>query len=373
MKTGQTLQGLAAEIERRANAKRDLVAPTAKLHMVEAVYAPYGEEKQNIQPHLSVAGQESFSINGVAHDQIGTFTGIPSKYYDRMLKDAPALLCSNVNKWLHESNDKRMVRTLDGTARAFLSDKFRPLENEDLAEAVLPVILDLGLDVMSCEITNRRLYLKVVDPKVTREIAEIGGTWGDGKHKILRGYASPAVTISNSEVGMGALSVLGGVYQDWCTNLATFGERSVRKYHVGARHELASEEIYSLLSNEARAAQDKAVWHQIREVVKIAFDRARFDQLIDKVEGTQQDKIEGDPVQVVSLAAKRFGANEAEGKGILRHLIEGGSLTRFGLYNAITRTAQDLESYDRATEFEAIGGKIIELPKSEWNTLALAA
>lgn len=370
MKTGKSLTELATEIVRRAKHRHDLVVPAPYIHMVGAIY-PENGNREGVR--LSVADRENFEINSIAHDQIGTHTGIPAKYYDRMLQHDPFLLAKNVNRWLHASNEKRMVRTLDGTARAFLSDKFRPLENDDLAEQVLPIIMDLGLDVMSCELTDRRLYLKVVDPKVTREIAEIGGTWGDGKHKILRGFASPAVTISNSEVGMGSLSVLGGVYQDWCTNLATFRERSVKKYHVGARHELASEEIYALLSKETRAASDKAIMMQIGEVVKIAFDRARFDELVDKIEGTQQDKIEGDPVKVVDLAAKKFGATEDEGKSILRHLIEGGSLTRYGLHNAVTRTAQDLPSYDRATEFESIGGKIIELPKTEWHNLARAA
>ena len=51
---------------------------------------------------------------------------------------------------------------------------------------------------------------------------------------------------------------------------------------------------------------------------------------------------------------------------MLRHLIEGGDLTRYGLFNAITRAAADLDSYDRATEFERFGGQVVELPKRDW-------
>jgi len=43
------------------------------------------------------------------------------------------------------------------------------------------------------------------------------------------------------------------------------------------------------------------------------------------------------------------------------------------LHSAVTRAAQDLESYDRATELEYIGGKIIELPQTDWERLAVAA
>ena len=34
-----------------------------------------------------------------------------------------------------------MVRTLDGKARAFLSDRYHRIDNEQIAEAVLPVLL----------------------------------------------------------------------------------------------------------------------------------------------------------------------------------------------------------------------------------------
>lgn len=364
MPSGKTLQQLAVEIERRAAAKKDLVAPTGKLELVSA---------DDGSVSLNVGSDQKFSVNGVAHDQIGTFTGIPAKYYDRMRAQNPALLAQNVNAWLHASEEKRMVRTLDGTVRAFLSDRYRPLENEDLAAAVLPVIQSLDLEVVSSEITERRFYLKVVDKSVVRELAKTGNAFGDGQHKIIKmRHASPAITISNSEVGLGALSVLGGLYDGFCSNLATFGERSVRKYHVGARHDMAGEEIYSILSTEARQATDRATWLQIGDVVKAAFDRAKFDQLVDKVTGTAANKID-DVVETVNLASKRFGFNEAEGKSVLQHLIQGGELSQFGLYNAVTRTAQDLEDYDRATEFEATGGKIIELAPTEWRELAKAA
>jgi hypothetical protein len=368
MKSGKTLIELATEIQRRAEAKKDLVTSSARLAMVET-NAGCG----NAGVRLAITGEDSYAINDIAHGQIGEFAGIPAKYYERMKTEAPALLAKNVNHWLSGNPTPRLIRTMDGTVRAMLSDRYRPLENEDLAEAVLPVIQDLGLDIMSCDVTERRLYIKVVDPRVTRELKAAGGAWGDGNHNIIKlRTAMPAVTISNSEVGMGALSVLGGLYDGFCSNLASFGERSARKYHAGAKHELVGEELYALLSPETRRVSDQALWMQIRDTVKIAFDRARFDQLVDKVEGTIHDKVE-DPVQVVSLASKKFGVTEEHGKSILRHLVEGGSLSRFGLYNAITRASQDIESYDEATRLEAIGGKIIELPKSEWNVLAKAA
>ena len=49
---------------------------------------------------------------------------------------------------------------------------------------------------------------------------------------------------------------------------------------------------------------------------------------------------------------------------ILNHLARGGNATLWGLVNAITRTAEDVASYDRAIELERYGGMALELPAS---------
>ena len=43
------------------------------------------------------------------------------------------------------------------------------------------------------------------------------------------------------------------------------------------------------------------------------------------------------------------------------------------MVNAVTHYLQDVEDYDRATEFEALGGKLIELAPNDWKELAQAA
>lgn len=361
MKHGKTLVELAQEIERRANAKKDLVASTKNIVMTADADLIVGDNREF-----------RFGVNQIAHDQIATHSDIPKKYYDKMLTESPILLANNVNTWFTKYPAKRMVRTLDGVSRAFLSDKYRPLENEDLAQAVIPVLMDLGLDVMSSEITDTRMFIKAVDPKVTRELKAVGGTFGDGGHNIVRCLA-PAITISNSEVGRGALSVLGGVYDGWCSNLASFGERSTRKAHVGARHEIVGDDLYAMLSDETRRVTDKATWAQVGDVVRAVFNEAHFNALCDKIAETATHKIDGDPVKVVELASKRFGLTDGDGASILRHLIEGGSLTRFGLYNAVTRASQDVTDYDKASAMERNGAQIIELPASEWKVMAAAA
>lgn len=77
--------------------------------------------------------------------------------------------------------------------------------------------------------------------------------------------------------------------------------------------------------------------------------------------------------EAVKVLAKKNSLNEFEQGNILRHLIEGADLSKYGLLNAVTRTAQDVDDYDRATDLEALGGNILVLPRSEWKQLAEAA
>ena len=54
-------------------------------------------------------------------------------------------------------------------------------------------------------------------------------------------------------------------------------------------------------------------------------------------------------------------------------LIKDGDLTGFGLVNAVTGYAQEVDLYDRSTELEAIGGRLLDQGAKEWSELAEAA
>jgi hypothetical protein len=128
MKAGRTLSELAAELERQTSTRKDYIAPQGKLEAV-----PAGND---IEIHGINGG---LTVTPYAHGQLSSHLAIPKKYYDRMAIEQPGLLASNINTWLHaDADNKRMIRALDGKVRAVLSPKYRPLDNFDLASAVLP-------------------------------------------------------------------------------------------------------------------------------------------------------------------------------------------------------------------------------------------
>lgn len=69
--------------------------------------------------------------------------------------------------------------------------------------------------------------------------------------------------------------------------------------------------------------------------------------------------------QSVKALGKSYSLTQDEQDNILRHLITDGDLSHYGLTNAITRSAQDATSYDRAIELEEIGGVFLHLPERQ--------
>ncbi len=313
-----------------------------------------------------------FDIGDVAHQQMAELAGIPKTYYDRMRTSFPELLRDNVNGWFgKEPRTQRLVRTLDGRARAVLSDRFRPLDNFDLMEAVLPTLQQNQCNIVSSEITEKRLYLKAILPNLEAEIR--GVQLGIGHNRVgEKNIVVAAVTISNSEVGHGSLSIMPAVFDTWCTNLAQMTTRFFRKYHIGGSGQ-GGDDVNELLSTATRRKLDAAFFAQVGDVIRGTFSDKGFREAVAAIQEAADAKIESrDLPAVVELAADRFALPKENRPSILRNLIERGELSRWGLASAITAEAGRIEDYELANDFEQVGGKVIELAKNDWAEISSA-
>ena len=136
MKQGKTLAELGRELQRQRQNRQDFLADTRSL---EVETNSYGSTL-----HLSLDSKTyGFGIGELAHQQIAARLNIPYRYYQKMQNEASELLDRNVNTWLEQKPERRMIRVLDGKVRAFLSDRYRRLDNLELCAAVLPVIQEM--------------------------------------------------------------------------------------------------------------------------------------------------------------------------------------------------------------------------------------
>ena len=356
MKFGKTLTELAMELDRQNNVKKDYLVDTRNMIMDAA------PQSTQLSIRNDKTGQTLiFSVNEVAHNQIGTTLGIPAKYYDKMRAENPDLLAANVNSWFEKNPRVHMIRTLDGVTRAFLSDSYRRIDNYDIAQTILPIlseVFDVTNPQNSFEVTDERLYLKVVNPKLTTEVSV-----GD--------VVQAGILITNSEVGLGSLMIQPLVYRLVCSNGMIINDAKVRKYHAGKRNEAL--EDYTLYSTETIKADDRALQLKIRDTVKAVSEQARFERVVNMMREAKEAKITAANIpQMVELAAPEFGYTKKEGEGILDYLIRGGDLSLYGFANATTRFAQDVESYDRSTTLESVGYSIMGMSTTQWNKLNAA-
>ena len=121
MKSGVTLQQMLTEVKRQSESKEDYLIAPNRLRMES-----YGKEMfLHLSDDSGTELIEPMTITGIAHRQIGTHLRIPAAYYDRMREERPDLLAYNANTWFKQESSQRMLRTLDGSARAYLSNRYR--------------------------------------------------------------------------------------------------------------------------------------------------------------------------------------------------------------------------------------------------------
>lgn len=221
MKSGISLVEMAKEIQRQAELKADYVMDTRSLRL-----EPFGSDLYlNAYTPSGEMAVEPLEINAIAHRQIGTHLKIPAAYYDKMLTQHPQLLSENVNAWFEREPAVRLVRTIGGTARAFLSNRYRRIDNLDIAGIVLPVLQDMeGMHFESCQLTESRMYIKVVNTRLQAEVSP-----GD--------IVQSGIIISNSEVGLGSVNIQPLVYRLVCSNGMVVNDAQTRRNHVGRVNE----------------------------------------------------------------------------------------------------------------------------------------
>ena len=344
MKSGISLVDMAKEIQRQADLKADYMLDTRSLRL-----EPFDSKLYlNAYDQSGVPALEPLEVNSIAHRQIGTHLKIPAAYYDKMLEEYPQLLAQNVNAWFQREPSVRMIRTIEGTARAFLSNRYRRIDNLDIASIVLPVLQDMeGMHFESCQLTESRMYIKVVNPRLQADVVP-----GD--------VVQAGVIISNSETGLGSVTIQPLIYRLVCSNGMVINDAKTRRNHVGRA--ATSDEDFSIYSNETLLADDHAFVLKIKDTVRAAISEARFAQAVSRMRESTEAMLDTKQLPaIVKLASSSFGITEDESNGVLEHLITGGDFSLYGLANAVTRFSQDVESYDRATKLEEIGYSVMTM------------
>jgi len=348
MRSEFNLVDLAKEIQRQSVSKKDYIADSP------ALKAAVVDDDVTVQ-----VNGKPLPLTPYAHGQLADKIGMPRKWYEKLRSDHPDLLANDVGQMFQREPKRMMVRTLtrptvtnDRFARAFLSDKFRPIDNDMIAAAALPILAEHRLQVRSSNLSDTRLYIQATFPTVKAEVKP-----GD--------VVMAGITITNSEVGAGAVSVQELIWRLLCSN-GMIGTKSLSRYHVGKR--IGEDGGVIDYSEAVHEKENEVFFMKIKETVQNALDTSTFDERVDVLRAAADRKFTKPMVEVVEVTQKRFGLGKGEGEQMLDFLAAGGDLTQWGLANSVTRLAQEVDA-DRAFELEKIGGQIVELKYNEFKGL----
>lgn len=324
-------------------------------------------------PTSMMVGGIPLELNNWSTQQVANFLEIPTRYIRTLQADDQELLRENFNRRMSRRCGERLIREYDGGAIAFLSNRYMKLDSADVANEVLEMLVNEypGVQVESMDLTEKRMYLKFVTPKLQGEV-----TKGD--------IVQAGVQVSNSDVGAARLSVNPLIFRLVCVNGLVVPETlgvGFNRVHLGRRldlRDLREEEV--TLMEEVTRKESAKILRDARNAVEDALDESKFQIVLEKMIQTTERKITGDPNEAMEEVARRFGfrttdrgGGQNEKAGILRHLIKGGDLSQWGVVNAVTDYSKEVSTYERASEIETIGGKILDMPDNQWERVATAA
>jgi hypothetical protein len=304
---------------------------------------------------------QSFTISEHAHSQLSAHLGINKKYYNKMLTEAPDLLITNIQRWFNQEASTRMFRTMDikdengitkeSTIRAFLSRQYFRIHNSDIFASLQPVFEREfpGLKFESMHVSDNYMYFKCF--------------WGKAQRELRQGDVMEAgFMLAHSETGCRALEIIPMTKRLICTNGMVHTEHhkdhGFYKRHTGSI--LTPNKGTFLMSGETQKLEQQAILSGVVDGVRHVLKGEWLNEVVAQAQNAMTVAIEK-PTEVVEKLSNTLAFSENETKMILEQFLKNEEQTQFGLFNAVTRVAQDIESYDRATEFETLGSKVLNM------------
>ena len=360
-----TLSAILQKIQTEAARKQDYIAPTDQLQ----VQTVDGNTNIILEANRGMPTME-FQTNEVAFQQLASNCDIDVRTARRLRDNenyAPEF-DNLINKILVNEPKSKMLRTFDGEqplVRAIVSDKFKTFDNVDLVEAALPQLMDSPADwqIVNGTVTESRLYMRL---KSLVQVAE----------PVLGDHMANGILLRNSEVGMGSVEIRQLVFTLACLN-GMMSSNITRHTHVTTAR---GTEDWSVLTAEAKNADNHALQLKLRDVVASYASRESFDQTVEQMRIAHGDIVENglanpsgvveNVVKVLSLPKKSSADIMA---GLMQTIQQSGysnkPISRATIVNAVTAVAHSADA-DNVDDWYANGRAVLDLPRNQWETIA---
>jgi hypothetical protein len=369
------LPELVTELERQKKAKIDFVADSRTIKVVPGTPLAPGSYPTGfpsgslyLSPATSQVGEflmEPHRLSDRAIEQLGERVkpNVPGRFARDLAACQPRIAANLLNSMLNETPSRVMFRCLDGRVRAALSNKYRILDDLDIAFASLGVIKNNNGTILECTASESRMEIKFTATHMVEHIPELRGGTGYSKHvgrttldpgkfaHLGVGAVCPFVRVSHSSVGEGGLNVGFGLLRLACINGA-ISEQAMNQIHLGGAAEVG------LLSEETIAADSKAIMLKCRDLIQSSLSPVVFNRIVQSGKRAQADTIDA-PTAAVANLVENTNLSDTDREGILTHFLRDYDSNRWGLAQAISRYSQECDDAATASEMETIAGKVI--------------
>jgi hypothetical protein len=380
------LRTAVQELKRRLDTRSDVVGDTRQMdiqvrdgavHLAAVLGTPMSE---------FLGTQLGTVVNNSALPQIfeKSAVSVPAVFGRKLIAEQPEIAQEMLRGLLQKSEARRLVRIQDGRIRAFLSDKYRCLDNFDLAAHALDVASDVGAEPIECSLTDDHFRMKLTCRKFWGEIVQAQDKKNDGgaasmAHHFVRsatwnggsdlpgglGTVFPLVTLSNSETGHGGCNVSLGILHAVCLNGAIV-QKELAAIHLGGKLESG------LMSNETRQADAKAIYLKARDIFRAAFDEGRFRTMIAGIQENAARPI-ASPRAALDQLIQDTTLAEGHRDAIFDRWFSDYQKTVGGLSGAVSRYSQEVADPDAAEELEELAGTILSDRKLGSRLMSAAA
>lgn len=350
-----TLPELISTLEIQNAQKADYVIPAKELRMQgdTSLYA-VGTKGLIYQP------------NSVIHSHLSQKLNIPYAYYQRMQSTAPELLQANVNKWLNLYEDKKglMLRTFESNggniARGLLSDRYGILDNYDVLFAALEAIKLSGVqvEIKEASITDKKMYVHIVAPETEVEATQaLRNYMKTGDRSTVGDGIVSGLVITNSEVGFGSFEIRPRAVIIRCDNGLIVKDDRFRKIHLGAKLDEGSINW----SEHTKQKNFELVISQTKDAVSEFLSAGYLQGIVQKIELASNQVLDNpvDTVQnVIKHVSTKVSIPDERKNSIMNYFITGGDSAASGVFQALTREAQNMNPDDRF-EMETVAFEIL--------------
>ena len=174
--SSNTLARLMEQVQAQTARSQDYLAPTKDLQLLTSTGC-----KSNVSTIVmeSTGGVPTthLRLNDVAFDQVAARANLPAATARRLRDEYPDVLDHAIRRIWDQEPEVRMVRAYmdddenSGTARAFVSNKFKTFDNVHLLAAALPQLMDSDAQwkVVTGRVTDKRMYVELKSDVITAD------------------------------------------------------------------------------------------------------------------------------------------------------------------------------------------------------------